>query len=124
VAVRRAAARGGDWDSAEQALDRADAASDEAERSLANREFHRGLYRECGNPLLVAALDDLRDQTALISAAAWQQRPSWRQEAGEHRTILAATVSGDADRAGELLAAHIASFAERQLPGKGDARES
>ena len=123
-AVRRAAARGADWDAAGQALDRADASSDEAERSLANREFHRALYRECGNPLLVAALDDLRDQTALISAAAWQQQPSWQQEAGEHRTILAAAAAGEADRAGELLAAHIASFAERQLPGKGDARES
>src|ERR1700735_3630783 len=123
-AVRRSAARGGDWEAAGLALDRADAASDEAERSLANREFHRALYRECGNPLLGAALDDLRDQTALISAAAWQQQPSWQQEAGEHRTILAAAAAGEADRAGELLAAHIASFAERQLPGKGDARES
>ena len=98
-AVRRAAARGGDWDAAGRALDRADASSDEAERSLANREFHRALYRECGNPLLVAALDDLRDQTALISAAAWQQQPSWRQEAGEHRAILAAAAAGDAERA-------------------------
>ena len=44
-AVRRAAAHGGDWDAARRALDRADAASDEAERSLANREFHRALYR-------------------------------------------------------------------------------
>src|SRR5580693_7320264 len=105
-------------------LDRADASSDEAERSLANREFHRALYQDCGNPLLVAALDDLRDQTALISAAAWQHQPSWQQEAGEHRTILAAAAAGEADRAGELLAAHIASFAERQLPGKSDARES
>ena len=123
-AVRRAAARGGDTAAAGQALDRADASSDEAERSLANREFHRALYQECGNPLLVAALDDLRDQTALISAAAWQQQPSWQREAGEHRTILGAAAAGDADRAGELLAAHIASFAERQLPGKGDAGES
>jgi DNA-binding GntR family transcriptional regulator len=123
-AVRRAAARGGDTAAAGQALDRADTSSDEAERSLANREFHRALYQECGNPLLVAALDDLRDQTALISAAAWQQQPSWQREAGEHRTILAAVAAGDADRAGELLAAHIASFAERQLPGKGDAGES
>jgi DNA-binding GntR family transcriptional regulator len=123
-AVRRAAACGGDWEAARQALERADASSDEAERSLANREFHRTLYRECGNPLLVAALDDLRDQTALISAAAWQQRPSWKREAGEHRTILAAAEAGDADRAGELLADHISSFAARQLPGTGGDSES
>src|SRR5882672_1070306 len=67
---------------AREALGRADAAPDQAARSLANREFHRALYLDCGNPLLTGALDHLRDQTALISVAAWQQAPSWRQEAG------------------------------------------
>ena len=107
---------------ARAALDRADAASDEAERSLANREFHRALYLGCGNPLMVRVLDDLRDQTALVSAAAWQQEPSWRQEAGEHRAILAAAVAGDADQAARLVAAHIGSFAARHFPGAGQLR--
>jgi DNA-binding GntR family transcriptional regulator len=107
---------------ARAALDRADAASDEAERSLANREFHRALYLGCGNPLLVGVLDDLRDQTALVSAAAWQQEPSWRQEAGEHRAILAAAAAGDADHAARLVAAHIGSFAARHFPGAGHLR--
>jgi DNA-binding GntR family transcriptional regulator len=101
------------------ALDRADAASDEAERSLANRDFHRALYLDCGNPLLVGVLDDLRDQTALVSAAAWQHEPSWRQEAGEHRAILAAAAAGDADHAARLVAAHIGSFAARHFAGAG-----
>ena len=107
---------------ARAALDRADAASDEAERSLANRDFHRALYLDCGNPLLAGALDDLRDQTALVSAAAWQQEPSWRQEAGEHRAILAAAAAGDADHAARLVAAHIGSFAARHFPGAGHLR--
>jgi DNA-binding GntR family transcriptional regulator len=107
---------------ARAALDRADAATDEAERSLANREFHRALYLGCGNPLLVGVLDDLRDQTALVSAAAWQQEPSWRQEAGEHRAILAAAAAGDADHAARLVAAHIGSFAARHFPGAGHLR--
>jgi DNA-binding GntR family transcriptional regulator len=104
------------------ALDRADAAADEAERSLANREFHRALYLGCGNPLLVGVLDDLRDQTALVSAAAWQQEPSWRQEAGEHQAILAAAAAGDAGHAARLVAAHIGSFAARHFPGAGHLR--
>jgi DNA-binding GntR family transcriptional regulator len=104
---------------ARAALDRADASSDEAERSLANRDFHRALYLDCGNPLLVGVLDDLRDQTALVSAAAWQHEPSWRQEAGEHRAILAAAAAGDADHAARLVAAHIGSFAARHFPGAG-----
>jgi DNA-binding GntR family transcriptional regulator len=119
-AVRRAAGRGSGWDAARQALARADAAPGEAERSIANREFHRALYLECGNPLLVGVLDDLRDQTALVSAAAWQHEPSWRQEAGEHRAILAAAAAGDAEQAGRLLAAHIGDFAARRLPGAGE----
>ena len=102
------------------ALDRADASAGEADRSLANREFHRALYRDCGNPLLVGFLDDLRDQTALVSAAAWQREPSWRQEAGEHRAILAAAAAGEADHAARLLAAHIGSFAARHFPGAGE----
>jgi DNA-binding GntR family transcriptional regulator len=104
---------------ARAALDRADASAGEADRSLANREFHRALYLDCGNPLLVGVLDDLRDQTALVSAAAWQREPSWRQEAGEHRAILAAATAGDADHAARLLAAHIGSFAARHFPGPG-----
>jgi DNA-binding GntR family transcriptional regulator len=123
-AVRRAVLRAaGQADPAGRAaLDRADAACDEAERSLANREFHRALYLGCGNPLLVGVLDDLRDQTALVSAAAWQQEPSWRQEAGEHRAILAAAAAGDADHAARLVAAHIGSFAARHFPGAGHLR--
>jgi len=121
--VRRSAPPAGDRAgragpaAATEALARADAAADEAERSLANRDFHRAMYAGCGNPLLVRTLDDLRDQTALVSAAAWQAEPSWRHEAGEHRAILAAAAAGDADRAARLLAAHIGDFAARHFPG-------
>jgi DNA-binding GntR family transcriptional regulator len=127
-AVRRAVAAhsaanhgpGGMLAAAREALERADAAPDQAARSLANREFHRALYLGCGNPLLTGALDNLRDQTALISVAAWQQAPSWRQEAGEHRAILAAAADGNAQRAAGLLAAHISAFAARRFPGWGE----
>ena len=110
---------GGMLAAAREALERADAAPDQAARSLANREFHRALYLDCGNPLLTGTLDSLRDQTALISVAAWQQAPSWRQEAGEHRAILAAAADGDAERAAGLLAAHISDFAARRFPDWG-----
>jgi DNA-binding GntR family transcriptional regulator len=67
-------------------------------------------------------LDDLRDQTALVSAAAWRhepdwlQIPSWEHEAAEHRTVLAAAEDGDAQRAAALLRGHIASFVARNFP--------
>jgi len=121
-ALGRAVAAGHDWQPAHQALARADSARDQAERSLANRDFHRELYAGCGNPLLVRMLDDLRDQTALVSAAAWRhepdwlQTPSWEHEAAEHRAVLQAAEAGDAERATSLLRGHITSFVARNFP--------
>jgi len=109
----------GAWSAAQAALAASDAAADQAQRSLANREFHRALYLACGNSLLVKALDDLRDQTALVSVLSWEQGASWQQEAPEHRAILAAASSGAADEAAALLHAHIAGFAGRHFPEPG-----
>jgi DNA-binding GntR family transcriptional regulator len=104
------------WAAAHAALQASDAATDQAQRSLANREFHRALYLACGNSLLVKTLDDLRDQTALVSALSWEQAPSWQQEAAEHQAILAAARRGAATEAAALLRAHIAGFADRHFP--------
>ena len=115
-AVRRAVAHGGQADAARHALQRSDQAADRAERSLANRDFHRALYLGCGNAMLVSVLDDLRDQTALVSVAAWQHAPTWRGEAAEHEAILRAATAGDANAAARLLTSHIESFLARNHP--------
>jgi DNA-binding GntR family transcriptional regulator len=120
-ALGRAVIANHDWRRAHDALVRADASKDQAERSLANRDFHHELYAGCGNPLLVSMLDDLRDQTALVSAVAWRHdpngsTPSWEREAAEHRSILNAARDGDAQRAVGLLHAHITSFVQRNFP--------
>src|ERR1700751_353784 len=115
-ALARPVRPGRDWQQAHQALARADSAADQAGRSLANRDFHRELYLACGNPLLVRLLDDLRDQTALVSVSAWRhepgwgQAPSWEREAAEHRAVLMAAEEDDAERAAILLRHHITSF--------------
>ncbi len=123
-ALARAVTRGHDWQYAHEALHRADHAPDQAERSLANRDFHRELYAGCGNPLLIKMLDDLRDQTALVSVAAWRHEPdwllegttpSWEHEAAEHRTVLRAAEDGDAEHAAALLRGHITSFVARNF---------
>ncbi|MFE7839670.1 GntR family transcriptional regulator [Streptomyces sp. NPDC057474] len=119
-ALRRSVRRGVPWNTASDALTRADGATDTAERSLANREFHRALYVPCGNPLLGRMLDEVRDQAALVSAVAWAANPSWEREAAEHREILRLALDGDADGAAAALHAHIASFVERAFP---EARE-
>ena len=123
-ALARAVTRGHDWRPAHAALTRADHALDQAERSLANRDFHRELYAGCGNPLLIKMLDDLRDQTALVSVAAWRHEPdwllegttpSWEHEAAEHRSMLRAAEDGDAEHAAVLLRGHITSFVARNF---------
>src|ERR1700749_2781605 len=107
-----------------EALARADSAADQAGRSLANRDFHRELYLACGNPLLVRLLDDLRDQTALVSVSAWRhepgwgQAPSWEREAPEPRAVLMAAEQDDAERAASLLRHHITSFVARNFPNE------
>ncbi|MGI8452048.1 MAG: GntR family transcriptional regulator [Streptosporangiaceae bacterium] len=114
--VQASGPEAGGWTTAQAALAVSDAAAGQAQRSLANREFHRTLYLACGNSLLVKTLDDLRDQTALVSALSWEQAPSWQQEAAEHRAILAAARAGAAAEAAALLRAHIAGFAGRHFP--------
>jgi DNA-binding GntR family transcriptional regulator len=115
-ALRRTVRRGASLDAAQGALGRADRAADTAERSLANREFHRALYLPCGNPLLGRMLDEVRDQAALVSAVAWAADPSWEREADEHREILRLALDGDAEGAAGALHAHIASFVRRAFP--------
>ena len=116
VAAGRTVATRNDWSAARRALEAADVSVDAADRSLANRAFHREMYLGCGNPLLVRTLDGLRDQTALVSAAAWAQRPSWEREAAEHRAILAAAEGGDGDEVRNLMRSHISSFVARTFP--------
>ncbi|WP_189865145.1 GntR family transcriptional regulator [Streptomyces poonensis] len=115
-ALRRAVRRGASLEAARDALARSDRAADTAERSLANREFHRALYLCCGNPLLGRLLDQVRDQAALVSAVAWAADPSWEREAEEHREILRLALDGDADGAAAALHGHIASFVHRAFP--------
>ncbi|SEI14160.1 MULTISPECIES: GntR family transcriptional regulator [unclassified Leifsonia] len=120
TAVARTVENGADVEAARSALRRADAAETEAERSLANRDFHRELYAGCGNDILVSTLDGLREQTALITVNAWTRRPSWEEEAEEHQQILEAVAAGDPSAASTRVLEHIRSFetlAIRQLQG-------
>ncbi|MEV8564070.1 GntR family transcriptional regulator [Streptomyces sp. NPDC051322] len=115
-ALKRSILRKASLQAAQEALVRADGAEDRAERSLANREFHRALYLPCGNPLLAKMLDEVRDQAALVSTVAWASDPSWDREAGEHREILRFALDGDVERAARTLHNHIAGFVERAFP--------
>ncbi|NUS13972.1 MAG: GntR family transcriptional regulator [Streptomyces sp.] len=115
-ALRRTIAGQASLADAQEALVRAAQAQDRADRSLANRDFHRALYLPCGNPLLARMLDEVRDQAALVSTVAWAADPSWEREAHEHEEILRLALAGDAEEASRLLHAHIADFVRRAFP--------
>ncbi|WP_328721964.1 GntR family transcriptional regulator [Streptomyces sp. NBC_00247] len=115
-ALRRTITCRASLEAAQEALERADSAADKADRSLANRDFHRALYLSCGNPLLGRMLDEVRDQAALVSTVAWAADPSWEREAAEHREILRLALAADAAGAAAALHDHIASFLRRAFP--------
>jgi DNA-binding GntR family transcriptional regulator len=110
------------------ALAKADAAAEENNYnalSLWNREFHRGLYQHCGNPVQCSFLDQISDLVALLGEGWRRMRYDgdaiWHNEAVEHEQILRAVEAGDADGAAELLRAHVAearsALAFLDLPG-------
>jgi DNA-binding GntR family transcriptional regulator len=112
-AVRHAVRREARFDEAREALAEAERETDQGRLSLINRRFHRAMYAGCGNPLMVRILDDLRDQTALITVAGWGIRPTWQLEVLEHGAVLVAAEDGDATKAAELMRTHIQAFANR-----------
>ncbi|MCZ2856927.1 GntR family transcriptional regulator [Blastococcus sp. VKM Ac-2987] len=90
--------------------------------SLANRRFHRSLYRECGNELIIAALDGLQDLTALGAVSLlWAATPSWADEYTQHQQILEAVEAGRAEEARELMLRHITQAATPETGGDGRA---
>ena len=91
--------------------------------AMTNRRFHRVMYSKCENPLIVRALDNLQDLTALaIMSVLWEQWPTWRKEADEHDEILKAAAAGGADEAERLMRSHIErSIARlREVAGSGN----
>ncbi|PRX98032.1 GntR family transcriptional regulator [Allonocardiopsis opalescens] len=113
-AVRRP---GVDFSLAEQVLAGVESlAVDERSAALAleNRRFHRALYSQCENTLVVGTLDGLQDLTALATLSIfWRLSPTWEQEFHEHARILAAARSGRAEEAEQLVRRHIERMLER-----------
>jgi DNA-binding GntR family transcriptional regulator len=95
---------------ARQALEEAAAlleAGQPAQLGLINRRFHRELYAECGNELLIDFLDKLQGLNAFIATAGWRASATYESEWREHSAVLSAYEAGDAELAARLLRDHI-----------------
>ncbi|WP_246087431.1 GntR family transcriptional regulator [Paramicrobacterium agarici] len=96
---------------AQAALDEAKTfreAGEQGSQALANRRFHRAMYRACDNDFVVSALDGLQDLTALATTGIlWENFPTWEKESDEHQAILEAATAGEAAKVEALSREHI-----------------
>ncbi len=124
--ARLAAAAGGNLQPLRECLDRsARFLTDHDEQlSASNLAFHREVARTAGNPVLFDVVDSLltvheREQRAILSL--YDDR---RRDHDEHLRILAAVSDSDAERAGALMADHLAEVRDvvlkRGEPEHGD----
>ena len=105
----------GDWDSAEQLLERMDDPDIAVEDFLQlDAEFHVTMSRTAGNPLISMLMDALRTAIADHTLARAHALPDWATTAGrlrsEHRAIFDALRSGDRQRAAEAVRDHIRGY--------------
>ncbi|MFG3248816.1 GntR family transcriptional regulator [Streptomyces sp. NPDC048187] len=86
-----------------------------------HEHFHQTLLEACGNARLLAAALSLRDAATLYRR--WSRPVGHdvdRDVAGEHRQIVDAVLSRDADAAADLLARHIDRTSEALRTVIGD----
>jgi DNA-binding GntR family transcriptional regulator len=83
------------------------ACSDPAAWGELNRRFHYALYRDCGMPYHLAAVDKALDRVDRYLRVQIEASHGMERANAEHVAILAACEAGDADKAAELIRAHI-----------------
>ncbi|SDI18580.1 DNA-binding transcriptional regulator, GntR family [Sinosporangium album] len=88
--------------------------------AVAHTVFHRALFAGCPNRRLTETARALREEAELYRH--WSlpaARAADRDHAGEHRALLDAALDRDADRAADLLRAHIAHTTDLLIGVRG-----
>ncbi len=91
---------------------------DNPEWERLHRIFHRTLISQCGSKSLVGFCDQLADQLYRYRRLSINKAFPSRHVADEHQAILESVLSGDADKAADLLATHYMATAEVILEDK------
>ena len=99
-------------DQAEEANRAGDRARDVYAWEEANRNFHRIILTPCGMPRLLKAIDDLQTASARFLFSGW--RAEWEAPTDrDHRAILDALRTGQADVAAATLARHVQTIGRK-----------
>lgn len=99
-------------DQAEEANRAGDRARDVYAWEEANRNFHRIILAPCGMPRLLKAIDDLQTASARFLFSGW--RAEWEAPTDrDHRAILDALRTGQADVAASVLARHVQTIGRK-----------
>ena len=98
-------------------------AGEVAQLGLKNREFHRALYTECANGLLIDFLDKLQALSTFIATAGWRANATYEGEAAEHQALLERFEAGDVGGTQQLLRDHITASATALLSALDEAIE-
>jgi DNA-binding GntR family transcriptional regulator len=91
---------------------------DNPEWERLHRIYHRTLIGNCGSQSLIAFCGQLADQLYRYRRLSIRKAFPSRHVTDEHQAIMTAVLSGDADRAVELLTAHYRQTAEVILQDK------
>jgi DNA-binding GntR family transcriptional regulator len=73
----------------------------------ADHEFHLGLLRQLGNPLLVSLVSDLRERTRLVGLRTMLNTDELSRSVEEHYGILRLLEARDAEGVGALMHHHL-----------------
>lgn len=114
-AARLAAARGTEehWTEMANSLEATEAATGDNERLMAiDRRCHELMWEAAANRFLLDTLDTLYAQSDRLWHLYLADVADMGHAVAEHRSILDALRSGDGDRAGVLVEAHVRAFDE------------
>src|SRR5262249_39206195 len=99
----------------------ADAASDDDEPTLMDhdRKFHRVILEQSGNRRLAEFVDQLRDLVLIRGISTVARSRSLADIVNEHRLVLEALESSNADLSADLMRSHILHTGELLLHQSG-----
>jgi DNA-binding GntR family transcriptional regulator len=104
-------------------MEQAARADDADAYHLLNLQFHDRLVEFAGNRKMAAIYRKLVKELALFRRRNLAQQQALPHSVAEHRQILKAIQSGDAEAAGRAMFAHVIESKERMLRAESERRQ-